>query len=267
MRRFELTAGRVPRGLLPVLLVGALVSTGCDVAMSGFHEEATDTWSRSYPLSPGGRVEIGNTNGFIEVTTSSAQTVEVKAVRIARAGSTDGAKAMLKETKIREEISADLVKLTSERPPSSLGRGGLEVRYSVSVPASARVNLTTTNGRIGVTNVTAGAELATTNGEISGKSLGGPVKASTTNGSVELDVAALTADVSVETTNGSVSLRVPTNAKATISTRWTNGGVELKNLTVEETEKSKRRFDGRLNGGGSRIDIETTNGGITLGSL
>lgn len=257
---------RQPRKtLIPVLLVGALASTGCDVAMSGFHEEARDTWTRSYPLSSGGKVEIGNTNGFIEVTTGPGQSVEVKAVRIARAGSAEGAKDLLTKAKIREEITPDLVKLTSERPSSSWGRGGVEVRYTVTVPASAHVNLQTTNGRIDVRDVTAGAELGTTNGEIAGRSLGGAIKASTTNGSVDLEVASLTGDVEVETTNGSVSLKVPTDAKATISTRWTNGGFEMSNLSIEETEKSRRRFDGRLNGGGSKIDIETTNGSISLG--
>ena len=60
-------------------------------------------------------------------------------------------------------------------------------------------------------------------------------------------------------------MRVPADSKATISTRWTNGGVEVNGLSVEETEKSRRRFDGRLNGGGARIDVETTNGSIKLG--
>jgi DUF4097 and DUF4098 domain-containing protein YvlB len=116
-----------------------------------------------------------------------------------------------------------------------------------------------------VTNVTAGMKAGTTNGEIDGRGLSGAVRASTTNGSVELELASVSGDVQVSTTNGSVSVRVPAEAKATISTRWTNGGVEVHGLTVEETEKSRRRFDGRLNGGGARIDVETTNGGITLG--
>jgi DUF4097 and DUF4098 domain-containing protein YvlB len=132
------------------------------------------------------------------------------------------------------------------------------------VPATARVGLQTTNGRIAVVNVTSGVEAGTTNGEIEGRGLSGPVKASTTNGSVDLELAALSNDVEVETTNGSVSLRVPADAKATISARWTNGGVDVDGLSIEMTEKSRRRFDGRLNGGGARIDVETTNGGITL---
>jgi Putative adhesin len=250
----------------PALLVAILGSAACDVALSGFREEESDTWTRSYPLSASGRVEIGNTNGFIEVTAGSGQSVDVKAVRVARAASKESAKAMLSKALIREEISADLVKLTTERPAGGWGHGGgVEIRYTVTVPASAIVELQTTNGHIGVTNVTAGLKAGTTNGEIDGRGLSGAVRASTTNGSVDLELASLSGDVNVSTTNGEVNVRVPADAKATISTRWTNGGVDVSGLTVQETEKSRRRFDGRLNGGGPRIDIETTNGGITLG--
>ena len=251
--------------IAPALIAIVLGSAGCDVAFSGFREEETDTWTRSYPLSSSGRVEIGNTNGFIELTAGTGQSVDVKAVRVARAASKESAKEMLSKTVIREEISADVVKLTTERPAGGWSHGGVEVRYTITVPASATVDLQTTNGHIGVTNVTAGLKAGTTNGEIDGRGLAGAVQASTTNGSVELELASLTGDVKVSTTNGSVDVRVPAEAKATISTRWTNGGVEMSGLTVEEVEKSRRRFDGRLNGGGKRIDIETTNGGITLG--
>ena len=251
--------------LAPAVLVALLGSAGCDVAFSGFREEETDTWTRSYPLSASGRVEIGNTNGFIEVTAGSGQSVDVKAVRVARAASKEAAKEMLSKTTIKEEVTAELVKLTTQRPAGGWSHGGVEVRYTITVPASARLDLQTTNGRIGVTNVTAGVKAGTTNGEIDGRGLSGAIKASTTNGAVDLELASLSEDVQVSTTNGSVNVRVPADAKATISTRWTNGGVEMNGLTVEETEKSRRRFDGRLNGGGARIDVETTNGGITLG--
>jgi len=263
--RFSRQSTRANR-LVPVLLVASFLASGCDVALSGFREEESDTWTRSYPLSPGGRVEIANTNGFIEVTAAAGSQVEVKAERVARAASKEGARQLLAKATIREEVSADVVKLTSERPQGGWGSGGVEIRYTVKVPDSARVALETTNGRIGVVNVTAGTKVGTTNGEIEGRGLAGAVKASTTNGSVELEMGNLSGDVEVETTNGSVTVRVPADAKATISTRWTNGGIDVDGgLKVETTEASKRRFDGRLNGGGPRIDVETTNGSITLG--
>ena len=32
-----------------------------------------------------------------------------------------------------------------------------------------------------------------------------------------------------------------------------------------EGEKTRRRLDGTLNGGGGRIELQTTNGGVSLG--
>jgi hypothetical protein len=265
LRDRRLTPALKAAWLAPAVLVALLGSAGCDVAFSGFREEETDTWTRSYPLSASGRVEIGNINGFIEVTAGSGQSVDVKAVRVARAASKEAAKEMLSKTTIKEEITTDLVKLTTQRPAGGWNHGGVDVRYVVTAPASARLDLQTTNGRIVVTNASAGVKAGTTNGEIEGRGLSGAIRASTTNGSVDLEIASLSNDVQVSTTNGQVNVRVPADAKATISTRWTNGGVEMNGLTIEEVEKSRRRFDGRLNGGGARIDVETTNGGITLG--
>jgi len=44
----------------------------------------------------------------------------------------------------------------------------------------------------------------------------------------------------------------------------TNGGIDTGPLPVEKVEASRRRLEGRLNGGGPTIRLETTNGGIRL---
>jgi len=81
-----------------------------------------------------------------------------------------------------------------------------------------------------------------------------------------VDLAQLTdAGVKLGCTNGGIELRLPATSKATISARITNGGIDTSGLEVETTgEKSRRRLDGRLNGGGARIELEGTNGGIHI---
>jgi DUF4097 and DUF4098 domain-containing protein YvlB len=134
----------------------------------------------------------------------------------------------------------------------------------VKVPARTKVLLTTTNGQIEVVDVKAAAHLETVNGRINARGLGGEVKASTVNGGVDIGLASLTSDVSVETTNGGVTVRLPSDAKAVLLGRTTNGGLSVDGLQVEEVERSRRRLEARLNGGGNRIEAETTNGGITF---
>ena len=258
------------RALAALPLVAAFsLTAACDIALSGAREEATETVTRSYPLSPGGTLDIATTNGRIEVTAGTGSTVEVKAVKVAKAATKEGAAELLKKLDLKEEVTADLVKLRAERAnnqgPSLHGWGtSMEIRYYVKAPANTKVLLSTTNGQIEVENVTASAQLETVNGQINARGLGGDVKASTTNGGVDVGLASLTGDVNVETTNGSVTVRLPADAKAVLLGRTTNGGLSVDGLQVEEVERSRRRLEAKLNGGGRRVEAETTNGGITF---
>ena len=45
-----------------------------------------------------------------------------------------------------------------------------------------------------------------------------------------------------------------------------NGGISADGLSIETTESSRRRLEGRLNGGGPQIRLEGTNGGIRIAS-
>lgn len=257
------------RALAALPLVAALsLTAACDIALSGAREEATETVTRSFPLSPGGTLDISTTNGRIEVVAGSGPTVEVKAVKVAKAATKEGAAELLKNLQLKEEVTPDLVKLGAERGkrgPTLTGWGtSTEVRYYVKVPANTKVILNTTNGQIEVDNVTASAQMETVNGQINARGLGGDVKASTTNGGVDIAMAAVTGDINVETTNGGVTVRLPADAKALLLGRTTNGGLSVDGLQVEEVERSRRRLEARLNGGGQRIEAETTNGSITF---
>src|SRR6185295_1048568 len=108
--------------------------------------------------------------------------------------------------------------------------------------------------------VTAGA----TNGGIIGRDIAGPIDASTVNGGVEIGLSEVAeSGVKLECTNGGIKLQLPRDAKADIAARISNGGIETSNLQLDSSaEASRRQLDGRLNGGGPRIRLEGTNGGI-----
>ena len=42
------------------------------------------------------------------------------------------------------------------------------------------------------------------------------------------------------------------------------GGINVSGLKLETTESTRRRVEGKLNGGGTLIDLRTTNGGIRV---
>jgi DUF4097 and DUF4098 domain-containing protein YvlB len=118
-------------------------------------------------------------------------------------------------------------------------------------------------------NAMSGKVLAhTTNGAVKGTNLTGGVNGETTNGSISIDMASVGSDrISLETTNGSVTLMLPEKAKATVSATVTNGGINVGSLdNFEVTEKARRRLEGKLNGGGTEVELHTTNGSIRLRS-
>jgi hypothetical protein len=245
----------------------SLALAGCDLSLAHLNGRATEEWSRTYQLSPGGEVRIGNSNGTLEVAGVDGSTVEVRAEKVARATTDDGARELLPRIKIHEEARPDRIVVETERIDGIVFGIGYEVRYHVKAPKNAVLDLTTTNGLVSVSNFTGAVNAHSTNGGVRATNLSGAVDARTTNGGVNVDMAAVRADIKLRTTNGGVTLTVPENAKADVLATWTNGGINLSGdqaVKLEVTERSRRRLEGKMNGGGTSIELHTTNGGIRL---
>jgi DUF4097 and DUF4098 domain-containing protein YvlB len=256
------------RRFLPVLTLTLLVAplAACELAMANLHAEAREPWSQKFTLAPNGRLELENTNGSITVEPATGPEIEVTAERIAKAATDEAAKELLKQVEVQVEQSGDRLRLKSKYP-RDLHMARVEIRYSVKVPASVSVKLENTNGKITLTNLANAVDASTTNGGVSGSGLTGAVKASTTNGGLDIDVNAVDkAGIELSTTNGGVSLHLPSAAKADVSASCVNGGISMNGLTLDKTSdsSSRRQVEGRLNGGGPRVRVETVNGGVRI---
>jgi len=229
---------------------------------------AQDTWTRSYTLASGGRLELINVNGTIAAEPSSGTEVELTGERIAKASSDEAARELLGKVEMREETGASQVRV-EVRSARHFGLGGLEVRWTVKVPKGAVVDLRTTNGKVQLTGLTGEVHARTVNGGVTGRGLAVQVlEASTVNGGVDVEIAEPLggdARVSLECVNGGVQLALPGDSKASVLARVTNGGISTGDLTLQPTgEQTRRRVEGTLNGGGASVTLETTNGGVRL---
>ena len=160
--------------------------------------------------------------------------------------------------------------------------GAVEIRQ-----VQGDVSATTKNGRVVAADVTGDVVLETSNGameleRIEGTSLkaktsNGRITATdlscaptlrTKNGAIRLVSASLPDMPQVEavTSNGSVYLEIPASVKADLSLQTSSGHIDkhLGALTLSNVSQSKRSFEATLNGGGGRIDVETSNGSITF---
>jgi Putative adhesin len=253
---------------LAVALI-ALAAAGCDIVTADLRHEESATWQKTYTLDANGRVEIGNINGRIRAEPAEGNTVEIVATKKARGATPEQAKASLERATIAETVTSGHVKVETKVTRMTgivINGGNLQVEYTVKIPAGAEARLTTTNGGITVTGLKGRVFAETTNGGVETRAVSGQLEASTTNGGLDIDLAAVAdGGVKLECTNGGITVRLPRDAKATISASVTNGGIASGSLPIDITgENNRRRLEGRLNGGGPRLQIEGTNGGITL---
>lgn len=256
------------RALLAVALPGLLVAlAGCDIVTADLRHTETAEWRKTYQLDPGGRVEISNVNGTIEVESGTGNTVEVVAIKSARGGSQDDAKRALERVEIADESTPSSVKVQTRTQRSGAWfSSSPSVKYRVRVPAGARMEFETVNGGVELRGVSGEITAETTNGGITARDVAGTIVASTTNGGVDVDLARLDErGARLECTNGGVRLRLPPDARASITATVANGGIDTGGLQLEASESSRRRLEARLNGGGPSIRLEAVNGGIRIG--
>jgi hypothetical protein len=261
---------------LAALFVASVTLAGCDVrtgdgdfSVDFAGGTAKDSWSRTYDLAPGGRLELVNVNGGITAEASDGAALEITAERTAKAMSDESARELLGKVEMREEAGAQKVRIET-RPPSMRGIGHVTVRYVVKVPRGVHVDLRTVNG---------GVQLAGLEGEVSASSTNGGIKgdlgaasrldARTVNGGVELRLAQPLADgtqVTLKSVNGGVRLAVPGGQKADVVATCVNGRIDASEVGLAVSgEPSRRRVEGQLNGGGgARLELGTTNGGVRL---
>ncbi len=255
-------------GHAAVLALAAVALSGCDVMVGmgglGGREVAKDQWKRTYTLAAGGLLEIANTSGAIQTEASDGTTVDIVADRTARSSTPEAARDLLQKLEMREQVASDRISIDVKQP-SGL-RGSAEINFVVKVPKGAVLRLSNTNGKITVVGAQGAVRADVTNGSVHGRALSGAVDASTTNGSLAIDVDAVAKDgIKLSTTNGGIQLTLPASAQADIKAGCVNGGVGAHNLTLEhQGTESRRRIDAKLNGGGARIELETTNGGISI---
>jgi hypothetical protein len=268
---------------LPVLalaLSAGLSLAACDIKTSANGDfsfdisggKAEDTWSRTYKVPATGRFELINVNGRITAEQTDGPDLIVEGRRSAKARSDEAAKELLDKLEIREEAGESTIRVES-RPPRLSGFSGHQVEWTIKVPKGIIVDLRTVNGGVRLNGLSNEIHARTTNGGVKGVAIiPSLIEASAVNGGVEFELGAPldgTDSIEMETVNGGVELSLPSESKATIAARCVNGGVKVDGLDISKEEQGndhdrRRRLNGTMNGGGAKVNMSTTNGGVRL---
>jgi hypothetical protein len=137
--------------------------------------------------------------------------------------------------------------------------------HALNVDGTVRAG--TSNGQIELEKVSGGVTAKSSNGGITAQEVGGPCVLRTSNGDVRCVLAATAqGDIELRSSNGTVHATLPASLAAELKLSTSNGRVRvaLGDAAVKMVDSSRTRFHGMMNGGGSTIVAETSNGSITV---
>jgi DUF4097 and DUF4098 domain-containing protein YvlB len=272
----------------PVLALAlALAGTSSPVQAK---ETVKETFLKTYPLRAGGELRVENTNGGITVEAWDRNEVQVEAIKQVRAESAEKAREGMKLLRIEVKPSAGALQILTKYPRNE-GDGffdwlsgsslSMSVTYKIKAPRELVANLQSTNGGVRLVGTRGRAELSTTNGGASVEDVEGNIRMRstngglivvnaagsldgiTTNGGITAQLTEVNGDISLRTTNGGVTLKLPENLRASVDIATSNGGIHS-DLAVEGGEKTKRSLTGDINGGGGKLVVRSTNGGVRI---
>jgi hypothetical protein len=127
---------------LPLFVAAVVATSACDIAMSELRQKETAEWRKTYDVKPGGRLEISNVNGKIDVEPAAGNTVEVVAEKSVRAASVEAAKDALSRIEIQENVAPDSVRIETKCRGGRIVGSEPGVHYMVSVAAGLEVRRT-----------------------------------------------------------------------------------------------------------------------------
>jgi DUF4097 and DUF4098 domain-containing protein YvlB len=262
---------------LPIVLA----LTGCDVddmGSWGSSDRFKEDFHYSYKLKPGGRLELSNFNGGVEIIAWEKDDVEVHGVKYA------SSEDVLRQMKIEADSQPESLRLKTVRPEGL--RCNCGAKYVLRVPKKVWLsNIVSSNGGIKVEDVEGEARLESSNGSVKLYRHTGKVSVKTSNASIE--AMSLNGDFSGRTSNGHVKVEGLKGAfeadtsNASIVARIeqlppgrpvkadsSNGGIELylSNFTDQpiEADTSNSSITLRLPASaGAELRASTTNGSIS----
>jgi hypothetical protein len=193
------------------------------------------------------RITVDAPNDYpVELKTSGGP-IEVRAVSAEVRGSTSGGAIEL------HDIAGPIDMHTSG--------GGIDAQN-----LKGSVRLRSSGGPLDISNVTGDIDVYTSGGGIDLNNIDGKISADTSGGGVHVE-ARSSHGITLSTSGGPITLLLPGDVHALIDAETSGGRVHC-DLPLSVTELSEsNHLRGQINGGGERISLHTSGGGIHIGTL
>jgi hypothetical protein len=225
----------------------------------------------SYALAPGARVEVAGISGPVEIATTDSSVAEVH-IENSVSDARD-----LEYHRINVEHDADRLIVRAENKNGGgwsilrwiVGRGGGSAKQRVLLKVPRQVNVATRgiNGEVRIGEVEGSVRVSGVNGEVTVARATGRADFSGVNGNVSFAMSRLADEgVRVSGVNGNIELKLANDVNADLRVGGLSGKVDydLNNVTVEDDNDNRSKFNARIGAGGAPIRISGIHGDVHL---
>jgi hypothetical protein len=230
-------------------LVALVLAAGCSGGglNTDYPYEHDEPETRTWPAAGITHLEVDTPNGSITVAVDGSDPISADITRSCRGEDLADAQAHIDDITITETVTGDTLRLEAAMPSSN--DRSYNTEFDVSTPVLEHMDLSVANGSITVADHE------------------GSIDATVSNGDVDVDLAALGAAgwATLTVTNGEIVLSLPADVSATFDASITNGSVTVTGFdSASYTTDENSHKAGALGAGEAAIDLDVTNGGITI---
>lgn len=234
----------------------AFLLAGCEDFDLGPADRYRDDFHFSYPLAAGGKIDLQNANGDVDILGWEKDVVEINGTKYSNS------KSALDSMKIEVVPASDSIRIRTIPPSPFHGNSG--ARYNIRVPRRVLLDrIASSNGGVHVDDIQGNATLRTSNGTIRVERLQGDLDAQTSNGRIEVHDAR--GNCTLHTSNGHIEADA---AKGGFTATTSNGSIRAR-LTepdpdhLVKLESSNGSIDLTLEAA-REVRARTSNSSITL---
>jgi DUF4097 and DUF4098 domain-containing protein YvlB len=240
-----------------------------------------DDWSKVYDLTGKPELRVDTHDADVRIDVWDQNKIEA---RITTHGWHIGNGGL----EIVEQQQGNAVGIQLREPHHAHFSFGIETRRTeveIHMPRSAKVNVHTGDGAVTAKGLAGQLDFSTGDGRLAIEDVDGTLHAHTSDGSVRvtgrfdvLDLRTSDGRVEVEakpgsqlqdswdirSSDGSVSLRIPGDLAADVELHTSDGSITTNIPLVVEGTFGRHDIHGKMNGGGNRLTVHTSDGSVTL---
>jgi DUF4097 and DUF4098 domain-containing protein YvlB len=239
-----------------------------------------DDWSKTYDLTAKPELRVEARDASVHIEAWDQNKIEARVTTRGWHLGTGGV-----EIVEHQQGNTVVIELRQPHTHFSLGIDNRRIELAIRMPRNAKVNVHTGDGDVSAKGLNGELDFTTGDGRLELDDVDGNLHADTSDGSVRVsgrfDVLELrTSDGRVEvearpgsqlrkpwdvrSSDGSVTLRIPADLAADIELHTSDGSITTNIPITVEGSFSHHDVRGKINGGGNRLTVHTSDGSVTL---